>query len=117
MSRSGTLMSETRSDAYSYNDRNELTGAVKNVALTEHSYLYDDIGNRLVSFGCNANSTYAVNSLNQYTSISTLRTAVSSREEFIPQFDADGNQTTIQTESGVWQVCYNGENRPAGRIL
>jgi len=33
-------------------------------------------------------------------------------EEFIPQFDDDGNQTLIQTSTGVWSVQYNGENRP-----
>jgi RHS repeat-associated protein len=34
------------------------------------------------------------------------------QDEFIPQFDDDGNQTLIKTDSGVWQVQYNGENRP-----
>jgi RHS repeat-associated protein len=33
-------------------------------------------------------------------------------EEFVPQFDDDGNQTLIQTATGVWSVQYNGENRP-----
>ena len=27
-------------------------------------------------------------------------------------YDADGNQTTIKTKTGIWQVTYNGENRP-----
>jgi RHS repeat-associated protein len=34
------------------------------------------------------------------------------REEFHPQFDDDGNQTLVKTATGVWQVTYNGENRP-----
>ena len=27
-------------------------------------------------------------------------------------YDADGNQTLVQTATGIWQVQYNGENRP-----
>ena len=34
------------------------------------------------------------------------------QEEFVPQFDDDGNQTLIKTSTGIWQVQYNGENRP-----
>ena len=33
-------------------------------------------------------------------------------EEFVPQFDDDGNQTLIKTSTGIWSVTYNGENRP-----
>ena len=31
---------------------------------------------------------------------------------FQPQYDADGNQTLVKTATGIWQVEYNGENRP-----
>ena len=31
---------------------------------------------------------------------------------FVPEYDADGNQTLIKTETGVWSVVYNAENRP-----
>ena len=34
------------------------------------------------------------------------------QEEFVPQFDLDGNQTLIKTSTGIWSVTYNGENRP-----
>lgn len=51
ISRSGSRMTEPRSDAYGYNDRNELTNALKNATLNEYAYLYDDIGNRLTSLG------------------------------------------------------------------
>ena len=34
------------------------------------------------------------------------------QEEFVPQFDDDGNQTLIKTATGIWSVTYNGENRP-----
>ena len=31
---------------------------------------------------------------------------------FVPEYDADGNQTLIKTGIGVWSVVYNAENRP-----
>ena len=46
IARSGTRITESRSDAYGYNDRSELTNAVKNATLNEYTYQYDDIGNR-----------------------------------------------------------------------
>jgi len=33
-------------------------------------------------------------------------------DAFVPQFDADGNQTLIKTATGIWSVAYNAENRP-----
>ena len=102
ITRSGSMMSETRTDYYGYNDRNELILAEKNTEVTEHQYSYDDIGNRMYSFDLGTNRTYTANSLNQYIAI----------DDFVPQFDADGNQTRIKTSTGVWQVTYNGENRP-----
>ena len=77
---------------YGYNVRNELTSA------DEVSYAYDDIGNRTAAEG----KTYTANNLNQYTAI----------DDFAPQYDADGNQTLIKTETGIWSVIYNAENRP-----
>ena len=106
ITRSGSMMSETRTDAYGYNDRNELTNAVKNATLNEYAYQYDDIGNRLSSLDLGTNRTYTANALNQYTNI------VEGAGGFLPQFDDDGNQTLIKTATGVWQVTYNGENRP-----
>ena len=58
------------------------------------------------------NSVYAANQLNQYTEISDSALSASPRETFTPQFDDDGNQTLVKTETGIWQVIYNGENRP-----
>ncbi len=79
-------------EQYGYNARDELTSA------DEVSYNYDDIGNRTTAEG----KTYTANALNQYTAI----------DDFKPEYDADGNQTLIQTETGIWQVTYNAENRP-----
>ena len=47
------------------------------------------------------------NALNQYTAIQENAEA-----SFSPLFDADGNQTRIKTETGIWEVIYNAENRP-----
>ncbi len=109
--RSGTMTGGPRSDAYGYNDRSELVSAAKD-GVGEYAYQYDDIGNRLSSLDLGTNRTYTANVLNQYTQITSLCDPASLREEFIPQFDADGNQTLIQTATGVWSVTYNGENRP-----
>ena len=106
ITRSGSMMSETRTDYYDYNDRSELTNAVKNATLNEYAYQYDDIGNRLSSLDLGTNRTYTANELNQYTNI------VDGVDGFLPEFDLDGNQTLIKTATGVWQVSYNGENRP-----
>ena len=109
ITRSGSMMSETRTDHYGYNDRSELVSGTKDTAatnLTEYAYQYDDIGNRLSSLDLGTNRTYTANSLNQYTNI------VEGADGFLPQFDDDGNQTLIKTATGIWQVTYNGENRP-----
>ena len=77
---------------YGCNVRDEL------IAADEVSYAYDDIGNRTIAEG----KTYTANNLNQYTAI----------DDFAPQYDDDGNQTLIKTETGIWSVVYNAENRP-----
>ena len=113
--RSGLAMSETRADEYNYNIRGELISAIKNTKGTkvlEYQYQYDDIGNRISSYDLGTNRTYTANNLNQYTSISNSASSALSAGEFIPQFDDDGNQTLIQTATGIWQVQYNGENHP-----
>ena len=79
-------------EQYGYNVRDEL------ISADEVSYNYDDIGNRTTAEG----KTYTANNLNQYTAI----------DDFTPQYDADGNQTLIKTETGIWSVTYNAENRP-----
>ena len=117
---SGSAMSETRTDTYGYNACSELISAAKSggsasvSAVTECAYQYDDIGNRLTSLDLGTNRTYTANNLNQYTSITDVAAAPSpsQNETFTPQFDDDGNQTLIQTSTGIWQVQYNGENRP-----
>ncbi len=77
----------------------------------EYAYQYDDIGNRITSTDITTNRTYTANSLNQYSAITTSDFGLQT-SSFEPQFDDDGNQTLIQTSTGIWQVQYNGENRP-----
>ena len=88
--------SRTKQDGQLLQVRNELTSATKLVG-------------RVVP---NAPQSPAAEYAYQYTLISNLCDSASLREEFVPQFDDDGNQTRIQTSTGVWFVTYNGENRP-----
>jgi RHS repeat-associated protein len=49
IARSGSAMSENRTDVYGYNIRNELVSATKNSEYTEYQYQYDDIGNHSIT--------------------------------------------------------------------
>ena len=88
--RKGTVVN----DSFTHNTRSELTAAQVNGE--DYQYNYDNIGNRTTA-----------NALNQYTAIQENAEAA-----FTPLFDADGNQTRIKTETGIWEVIYNAENRP-----
>ena len=79
------------------------------ISVDDIFYAYDDIGIRAPTSASEAGNrttaegkTYTANNLNQYTAI----------DDFIPEYDADGNQTLIKTSTGVWSVVYNAENRP-----
>ena len=73
----------------------------------DYEYAYDNVGNRQSSIEDNNVAMYDTNNLNQYTSISENGAAA-----FVSQFDADGNQTLLKTETGIWSAVYNAENRP-----
>lgn len=101
--KSGSAFIQDDTVAYGYNNRSELTNAVAKVDSSyRYAYDFDDIGNREASSERGANSVYTANNLNQYTAV----------DDFTPQFDDDGNQTLVKTATGIWQVRYNGENRP-----
>ncbi len=103
VSKSGTAFNHDDTIAYGYNEKSELTNAVAAVdSAYRYAYDFDDIGNRESSSERGTNSVYTANQLNQYTAV----------DDFIPQFDDDGNQTLVKTVTGVWQISYNGENRP-----
>ena len=95
----------TRADIFGYNDRNELISAT--LGTDNFNYNFDNLGNRVSSTEKTETLNYTVNLLNQYSSISSSVSSVIS-----PTFDDDGNQTTVYTETGVWLVEYNAENRP-----
>ena len=90
--KSGSMLALDETQSYGYNVRDELTSG------QNQTYAYDDIGNRTTAEG----KTYTANNLNQYTAI----------DDFAPQYDDDGNQSLIKTETGTWSVVYNAENRP-----
>ena len=93
-----------RSDSFSYNGRNELTGAALGAA--PYGYSYDNIGNRKTAQEPAGELAYAANELNQYTRIEENEEA-----PFVPTYDASGNQTLIRTSTGIWTVAYNAANR------
>ena len=112
VSKSGNAFDQADTVAYGYNARSELTNAVATVdSAYLYSYHFDEIGNRKTSSERGTNSVYVANQLNQYTMVGRGVHAAP-QEEFIPQFDDDGNQTLILTATGIWLVTYNGENRP-----
>ena len=102
--KSGSAFTTPDTYAYLYNTRSELTNATASVdAAYRYGYDFDDIGNRRSSLECGVQSAeYEANNLNQYTAV----------DAFVPQYDADGNQTLVKTATGIWSVTYNGENRP-----
>ena len=95
----------TVNDIFEHNSRSELMIATVNGK--DYEYAYDNIGNRQFTLEDGKATMYDANSLNQYTSI-----AINGGAPFIPQFDADGNQTLIKTDTGIWSAVYNSENRP-----
>ncbi len=112
VSKTGTAFVQNDSVDYGYNNRSELTNAVATVDTNyRYAYDFDDIGNREASFEGGTNSVYTANQLNQYTMVGRV-VPNAPQDEFIPQFDDDGNQTLIKSATGIWQVTYNGENRP-----
>lgn len=101
--------------SYGYNGRSELVADAMSRGGT-YSYAYDNIGNRITSQeGAEEPSVaYTANELNQYTSIanSTLNSSPSTLEQlFVAAYDADGNQTKLQTSTGEWEVAYNALNQ------
>ncbi len=91
----------SRSDTFMHNDRSELTSAT--IGSDSYAYAYDNIGNRKTAQeNAEEVTNYDANALNQYTAVG----------DFVPEFDADGNQTKVQTSTGIWDVTYNAENRP-----
>ena len=96
---------QTMNDTFAHNTRSELVEAT--VSGKNYEYAYDNIGNRQQATEGEDVTVYDANALSQYTAISE-----NGASAFVPQFDADGNQTLIKTSTGIWSAVYNAENRP-----
>ena len=92
-------------DTFAHNSRSELVEALVNGK--DYEYTFDNMGNRQTSIEDNYAVLYDTNELNQYSAVSENDSAA-----FEPQFDANGNQTAIKTDTGIWEAVYNAENRP-----
>ena len=104
-SRQGSVINDT----FTHNTRSELVETQINGK--NYEYTFDNSGNRTAavedSTGEACRTEYTTNDINQYTSISENGALA-----FEPQFDVDGNQTLIKTDTGIWSAVYNAENRP-----
>ena len=90
---------------FTYNNRSELVED-RIGQDGSFSYQYDNIGNRKSARELEEEVSYEANQLNQYTDVT------GETELFTPSFDPDGNQTTIKTSMGIWEVSYDANNRP-----
>jgi RHS repeat-associated protein len=95
-----------------YNDRNELVSDAMSRGGT-YSYSYDNIGNRKTSLEGTGSlpTTYVANRVNQYTDITE-----GEEVPFVPNYDADGNQTKLRTATGEWEAFYNALNQAVSFI-
>ena len=91
---------------FTYNSRGELVGDQLRPG-GRFGYQYDNIGNRKEAFEFGSTTDYETDELNRYAGIARNGAAA-----FVPQYDADGNQTLVKTSTGIWTVTYNAENRP-----
>ena len=97
---------QTVNDSFGYNNRSKLTTAT--VGGNFYTYDYDNIGNRKTAQeATDAVTNYTANQLNQYTAISE-----DGDDDFLPEYDADGNLTCVKTSTGIWAITYDAENRP-----
>ena len=99
----GLAFEQHQTNSFSYNQRSEVTSA--NLHTNTYDYVYDAVGNRLISSHNAETIIYVVNALNQYSSVSAL-----SEPQRVPAYDLDGNMIYDGKE---WFYVWNGENRLA----
>jgi RHS repeat-associated protein len=104
---------------YGYDDTDQLTSEQfvnQQSAIENRQFQYDPMGNRLTASTNSTVSTYAVNNLNQYTSISN--SAMPSAPCSLLLYDLNGNTTQkVSVASGVTSVvkyAYSTDNRLIG---
>jgi RHS repeat-associated protein len=98
---SGLAFVQPQSNSFGYNPCSEITDAVMHTNI--YGYVFDPVGNRLVSSHNTETNSYVSNPLNQYTVISNFVNSI----QIKPTYDADGNMTT----NGLWSYTWDGENR------
>jgi YD repeat-containing protein len=96
---SGLAFAQSQANTFGYNQRSEVTSAV--MYTNAYGYVYDPIGNRLVSSHNAETNIYVANNLNQYVNID-------GRDATSPTYDTDGNMTDDGKE---WHYVWDGENR------
>lgn len=107
-SRTTARQGSTVNDTFLYTARGELLNAVVNG--TQHGYDYDNVGNRRQVIEGTNYAMYSADCLNHYDNIYG---AISGESyDFTPTYDDAGNQTSVKTDSGIWTIDYNAENRP-----
>ena len=103
---------------YDYNSRNEITSNAAFIGSDQNDqtkpipeqtrfYQYDAIGNRQKILEGGKQSSYNLNSLNQYTHIA-------GESPMAMTYDANGNLLTINNDSADIRYSYNAENRLVG---
>lgn len=107
-SRTTSRQGSAVNDTFLYTARGELLNAVVNGA--QHGYDYDNVGNRRQVIEGTNYAMYSADCLNHYDNIYG---AISGESyDFTPTYDDAGNQTSVKTDSGIWTIDYNAENRP-----
>jgi len=98
-------------ETYAYDADGQLT-TVFYPSGTKDTFSYDPVGNRKVWGGAPSSATvsYTVNSLNQYTTISSLRASESPRLEHLA-YDLDGNMVSQKDEKDETRYFYDVLNR------
>ncbi|KAA2311282.1 sugar-binding protein, partial [Bacteroides caccae] len=89
---------------FTYNSRSELIEDQMSQGRS-FAYCYDNIGNRKTAREQEEEISYQSSPLNQYLKIAQ------GEQDFKPTYDADGNQTAIKTSTGIWNVCYDANDR------
>ncbi len=115
---SGESFDRPAFNLYDYNNRNEIKSSAAFVGSDPNDqttpmleqtrfYQYDAIGNRQKILEGAKQSSYSLNSLNQYTQIADESSTVMTH-------DANGNLATIKNDSSDIRYTYNAENRLVG---
>jgi RHS repeat-associated protein len=125
----GTAVPAVRSETYSYDAIDQLTGVgyvVNNLAMRNVSYQYDPVGNRqqVTDSGTGVSPVwYTANNLNQYTMVggNNLSYDAKGNLQTVPgwtyQYDAQNRLLSASSVSSVVQFSYDARNRCVARTV